>query len=85
MPTSQWWNHLSDHPLVQWGITPGASHEASIPTGAIKKKLDVFIYTRSIKSWPQKEEVNQMILIFFEGLVMNYSIKNDGGLHDKFL
>ena len=19
MPTSLWWNHLSDHPLVQWG------------------------------------------------------------------
>ena len=40
MPTSLWWNHLSDHPLVQWGITRGASQEASLPKGAFKiKKL----------------------------------------------
>ena len=39
MPTSLWWNHLSDHPLVQWGITRGALQEASLPKGAIKKKL----------------------------------------------
>ena len=39
MPTSLWWNHLSDHPLVQRGIiTRGASHEASLPKGVIKKK-----------------------------------------------
>ena len=38
MPTSLWWNHLSDHPLVQWGITRGALQEASLPKGAIKKK-----------------------------------------------
>ena len=31
MPTSLWWNHLSDHPLVQWGITRGVSHEISLP------------------------------------------------------
>ena len=37
MPTSLRWNHLSDHPLVQWGITRGASQEASLPKGAIKK------------------------------------------------
>ena len=37
MPTSLWWNHLSDHKLVQWGITRGASQEASLPKGAIKK------------------------------------------------
>ena len=39
MPTSLWWNHLSDHPLVQWGITQGALQAASLPKGAIKKKL----------------------------------------------
>ena len=38
MPTSLWWNRLSDHPLVQWGITRGASQEASLPKGAIKQK-----------------------------------------------
>jgi len=38
MPTSLWWNHLSDYPLVQWGIIRGASQEASLPKGAIKKK-----------------------------------------------
>ena len=38
MPTSLWWNHLSNHLLVQWGITRGASQEASHPKGAIFKK-----------------------------------------------
>ena len=37
MPTSIWWNHLSYHLLVQWGITRGALQEASLPNGAIKK------------------------------------------------
>ena len=40
MPKSPWWNHLSDHPLVQWG-TRGASQEASLPKGAIKQKLTI--------------------------------------------
>ena len=39
MPTSIWWNHLSDHPLVQWGITRGVSPETSHPRkGLLKKK-----------------------------------------------
>ena len=39
MPTSLWWNHLSDHPLVQWGITQGVLQETSLPRkGLLKKK-----------------------------------------------
>jgi len=30
MPASLWWNHLSDHPLVQWGAW-GASPETPLP------------------------------------------------------
>ena len=40
MPTSLWWNHLSDHPLVQWGITRGVLQETSLPRkGLFKKNL----------------------------------------------
>ena len=45
MPTSLQWNHLSDHPLVQWSITRGASQEASLPKGAIKKYIYIYIGT----------------------------------------
>ena len=38
MSTSLRWNHLSDHPLVQWGMPRGVSQETSLPRKGIFKK-----------------------------------------------
>ena len=38
MPNSLWWNHLSDHSLMQWRINRGVSQETSLsPKEGIKK------------------------------------------------
>ena len=39
MSTSLRWNHLSDHPLVQWGITRGVPQETSLPRKEPLKKI----------------------------------------------
>ena len=44
MLTSLWWNHLSDHPLVQWGITRGVSQETSLPRKGLLKKINTNNY-----------------------------------------
>ena len=65
MPTSLWWNHLSDHPLVQWGITRGVSQETSLPRQGLLKKEKKFsrppqIGLRSSRALPRNNDTRMI-------------------------